>query len=311
MRKMKNLFRITMIAFAMLLTVGTAGLAGVAKTSVETAYAANDEGYTYTVSIYSGKEGYFGNDKSKHVIRVTGLTPGQSYTIDLGELDLHIIDAKKYYARGVKVAGHDNDEVSQVTYQSYTFTVTKDESFSVAYGMKGGMVKYKVHYVDKNGKALLTPQEYYGMAGDKPVVSCKYVEGYIPNALNITKTLVSNESKNVFTFTYSKNGGTASEGAEGDANNGGNQTGANTANANGVNGAYTPGDGTNGPAALVDLDNNEPPLADAGGNDLNSDKDGGFSGAVAALIGIIAAGILIALALLYFLVWRKRGEEEE
>ena len=325
MRKMKNLFRITMIAFAMLFAVGTAGLAGAAglwsgdsedgiaagaaKAAAETAYAA-EEGYTYTVCIYSGKEGYFGNDENNHVIRVKGLKPEQSYTIDLSELDLHIIDNDKYYARGVKLSGHDNDEVSQMTYQSYTFTVTKDESFSVAYGMKGGMVKYTVNYVDEDGGEVLPSQEYYGMAGDKPVVSYKYAEGYTPDVLNITKTLVSDESQNVFTFTYSEAG--TNEEEEGNGTNADNGAGANNANANAnanvnANAANIPD--ANTPTALVDLDNNETPLTNIDNQD--TPKDGGFSGATAALIGIIAAGVLIALGLLYALVFRKRGEEEE
>ena len=63
-------------------------------------------------------------------------------------------------------------------------------------------VAYTVNYQDANGKTLADSQTFYGNAGDKPVVAYKYIENYIPQALALTKTLSDNESKNVFTFTY-------------------------------------------------------------------------------------------------------------
>ena len=74
--------------------------------------------------------------------------------------------------------------------------------YVVAYGIKGDMVAYTVNYQDANGKTLADSQTFYGNAGDKPVVAYKYIENYIPQALALTKTLSDNESKNVFTFTY-------------------------------------------------------------------------------------------------------------
>lgn len=304
---MKTMIRVSVIAFAMIFTAGFLGVYGTMSIPAADKAYADDEGYTYTVTIYSGKEGYFDGNKSKHSTKLT-VSNGTPITIDMDKLDLTIIDPDKYYPRGLKRAGHDNDEA----YQSYTFKVTKDESFSVAYGMKGGMVKYTVRYVDNSGNTLISAKEYYGMPGDKPVVSCKYVDGYIPNALNITKRLTSEASKNVFTFTYSKNKGIVTEEDvviyNGQDGTNGNAAAGNANAAANAPGAYVAGNannGNNGPANLVDLDDNEPPLAS-----VDKDKDGGLSGATMGLIGIVVAGILIALGLLY-LILRRRGDEEE
>ena len=293
---MKTMIRVSVIAFAMIFTAGFLGVYGTMSIPAADKAYADDEGYTYTVTIYSGKEGYFDGNKSKHSTKLT-VSNETPITIGMDNLDLTIIDPEKYYPRGLKRAGHDNDEA----YQSYTFTVTKDE---------GGMVKYTVRYVDESGNTLISPREYYGMPGDKPVVSCKYVDGYIPNALNITKRLRADASQNVFTFTYSKNKGIVTEEDE-FIYNGQDGANGNAANANAAAnapGAYVAGnanDGNNRPANLVDLDDNEPPLAS-----VDKDKDGGLSGATMGLIGIVVAGILIALGLLY-LILRRRGEEEE
>jgi len=318
MRNMKTMIRVSVIAFAMIFTAGFLGVYGTMSIPAADKAYADDEGYTYTVTIYSGKEGYFDGNKSKHSTKLT-VSNGTPITIDMDKLDLTIIDPDgmdnldltiidpdKYYPRGLKRAGHDNDEA----YQSYTFKVTKDEAFTVAYGMEGGMVKYTVRYVDDSGNTLISAKEYYGMPGDKPVVSCKYVEGFIPNALNITKRLTADASQNVFTFTYSRNQGVLTDEGEvvDDGQNGANGNAANANAAANAPGAYVAGnanDGNNRPANLVDLDDNEPPLAS-----VDKDKDGGLSGATMGLIGIVVAGILIALGLLY-LILRRRGEEEE
>ncbi len=322
MKKIQTLIRISLIAFAMVLTAGCAQIIGAAGAQdsdgtfpgAEKAFAASD--YTYTVSIYSGKEGYFDGDENKHVIRVKGLEYGQTYTLDLSSLDLTVSDKDKYYPRGLKISGHDNDEISQMEYQSYTFTVTRDEAFSVAYGMKGGMVQYTVRYVDESGGVLLSPKTYYGMAGDKPVLSFKYVEGYLPDDYNLTKTLSTDEAENVFTFTYHREQGVTVEGSEqeeGEVTDGddGNANGNGNANAGNGNGTLTAGSGDNIPGTNIrDLDENKTPKATAPIED-NQTPGGILSGANALIAGIAAAGVLIALALLYFILRKRREEEEE
>lgn len=318
MRSMKKMIRISIIAFAMFVAAGTAGVLGavgaVPCAQTDTAYAADDDGYTYTITVYSGKEGYFDGDENKHTkTLIKSASYGSPCTIDMDELGLTVIDENKYYTRGVKRAGHDNDEVSHMTYRSYTFTVTKDESFTVAYGMKGGMVAYTVQYVDKSGNALLPAQTYYGMAGDKPVVSCKYVDGYIPDAINIGKTLVADKGQNVFTFTYSKNAGVGTtyviqENANANAGNG-NAANGNAANGN-APGTYTAGNNGQGPANFVNLDDNATPLANVDNEDTPTSNGGGISGFKMGIIGIVIAGILIALGLLYLILRRPNDEEE-
>lgn len=270
-----------------------------------------DEAYgatEYTIFIYSGKEGYFG-EPGNTVEKITGKAYGAEVTVNLADLNLKVKNPDEYYVRGLKIAGHDNDELSSVQMQSYTFNIEEDTSFSVSYGMAGGMVKYTVRYQDGNGNTLHDSETFYGMAGDRPVLSFRHVEGYLPDNINLTKRLTDDESSNVFTFTYHKvyDGSGEDEDGDGDggnagANNGGANAGGNAAG----NGTQTANAGNTIPGTnITNLDDNEPPLAS-----VDKDKDGGISGATMGLIGIVVAGILIALGLLY-LILRRRGNEEE
>ena len=101
----------------------------------------------------------------------------------------------------MKVAGHDEADDDGLL-QLLSFPVTEDMAFVVDYGIRDdGMVKYTVKFVEEEtGKELALTSTYEGRVGDKPIVSHKYISGYIPNALNATKTLTSNEADNVFTF---------------------------------------------------------------------------------------------------------------
>ena len=103
----------------------------------------------------------------------------------------------KYYVQGIRLSGRDNDTV-----EDSVFTVTGDADYVAAYGIKGNQVAYTVNYVDENGNTLAPSDVFYGNIGDKPVVAYKYVEGYAPKYLGLTKTLSENEAENVFTFTY-------------------------------------------------------------------------------------------------------------
>ena len=272
------------------------------------------EGYTYSVLIYSGNEGYFGSP-GKTVKKIDGLEYGQQYTLDASKLGLKIKDSGKYYLRGFKLSGHDNDEIASRTYQSYTFKVTGDMSFTAAYGMKGGMVKYIVKYQEKDtGKALLDTDTFYGMAGDKPVVACKYIEGYAPDVANVTKTLSDDEDANEFVFTYTAMGPEEKpdEGGDNGDNNGDNGNGDNDGapgvGDNGTNTAYpqdsgTDVDGTDSDGDdVVDLDDED--VAKTKG-----DGDGnGSSGLPWWAYVIIAAAVIAALAI--FLAARRRRSDE-
>lgn len=276
---------------------------------VQKAYA---DDYKYTIKVYSGKEGYFGDsDTSANHLRSVDVSYGDEVKIvtDDGiyvnsekkaDISMTLLDDVTYYLRGVKESGHDNKEYLQ----SSTFKASGDLSFSAVYGMKGGMVKYVVNYVDENNAALAPSGEFYGMVDDKPVVSFKYIEGYVPDAYNLGKTLSANEAENVFTFTYSENGGETTV-----VVNGGGAAGAGGAGAAGTNIAdnETP---TTGPADYVDLDDNQTPTTDgtgADGTDIDDSRTPGVNWPVVGGGAVIVAAI--AAAVIAF-ARRRRAEEE-
>ena len=270
---------------------------------------------TYTIFVYSGKEGYFGTEDVTR-IRFTGLKYGENFTVDLGEYGLVVKNADQYYARGVKDAGHDNDEI----YQSYTFTVTEDMSFAVAYGMKGGMVEYTVNYVSEDGDVLHEPETFWGMPGDKPVVSYRMVDGYLPYWYNEEKRLTDDPADNVFTFTYyatgnegGDNGGTTDD-AGGNGGGGNNPAGTNpggTTPAGGNAGADQgqAGEGTvnvpdagetplSGPGDIVDLDDGDTPTTDPVEPQPTPEAEGGSNILYYVLGGCIGVALIALIALL-------------
>jgi hypothetical protein len=198
---------------------------------------------------------------------------------------------QKYYLRGFHVSG--NEDIVG------TKDITEDTVFVASYGVAGQIVKYTVYYVDAAGNTLHEKEEFYGNVGDKAVVSFQYVEGYVPNAYNMAKSLSATESENVFTFIYRPGqavpgggGGTTGTGGytyidggtevvylpgtggggNANANAGGNQNGVNPNNAapanqqnanaadnNAGQDAAQPAD--QGPAEMIDLDDTDVPLA--------------------------------------------------
>jgi hypothetical protein len=255
--------------------------------------------YTYTVTFYAGDQGKIsssgisvdgGGDYAVTcdgtTVRITGLTASNHVRFQnsavMPEAD------SRYYVKGVRMGGRDNNTVDL----SY-FPVERDQDYVVAYGIRGELTRYTVNYVDSDGNALYPSQTYYGNTGDKPVVAYLYVEGYQPQAYNLTKTLQNDAGQNVFTFvcravaagqTEEGTGGNAAAGAgeAADGNTGG--AGENAENTGGLApgdagenaGAdgQAPGDGQdaagdeNGdgggqeePPGLVDIDDQEVPLA--------------------------------------------------
>lgn len=296
-----------------------------------TAFAADTDGfandktpvdYKYKLEIYSGMEGKITKEGTTNGGRLLTAVyypnedkwdkTGTSFTIDINDI---MMTDKRYYPRGFRIAGHDNDESTGVTNLNFN-KLTEDVAYEVAYGIKGDMVAYKVEFVDQSGAELAPSKTYYGMIGDKPVVAYTYVEGYVPNAYNLAKTLKKDESENVFTFVYTPNEGEGNTvtrtrtvvdpAAPGTAANpagtrvpaaaattGGPGNGANTANI---------GDGDTplaGPDQYADLDDGDTPMAtpDEGGSHLP------------LMIGL-GVGVLLLIALIVWLLMRRRKAEE-
>lgn len=168
-------------------------LAAVLLLAIVPAVSTKAAEYTYTVRFYAGKQGTFADGRD--VITYKGLKYGAVVSFNPGSVVLR--DGSKYYVKGIRESGKDNNTVA-----ASAFTVTDDRDYVVAYGLRGDTVAYTVHYVDTGGKTLAPSDTYYGNAGDKPVVAFVYIDGYQPQAYNLTKTLVKNEAENVFTFVY-------------------------------------------------------------------------------------------------------------
>jgi hypothetical protein len=278
------------------------------------------EPYKYKVTIYSGEQGTFNGKK----VWTKEYNAGEYCTEDLKTLGhkLNGGESQKYYAKGFRITGHDNDEA--VAYPKLNFKVYEDVSYEVAYRIAGDMVKYVVNYVENGtNKKLHDSETYYGMVGDKPVVAYTYIEGYVPDAYNKGKTLQRDESKNVFTFTYS-------EGVAEEQNNQNNQNGQNN-NAN--VGPQAPGTANNPAGTNVNpnanqndgnanINDNAVPQVNPGNNDDNGntpdqmiDDDptpqGINSRSNVLLIGGLAGLLLLIMLILFFLNKKKKEQSAD
>ena len=325
-----------------LLAVCTCALV-MAQTGLCTVFAekgGNEKEYTYTVTLYAGKEGTFADGSSE--MKFTGLKTGDVVSFAGQISGVKLKDSEKYYVKGVRESGKDNNTVS-----APAFTVDSDREYVVAYGIKGDMVSYTVNYQDESGSALRQSETFYGVVGDKPVVAFQYIDGYQPQAYNLTKTLSSNEADNVFTFTYKKittgsdngnnngsnNGnGTSTDNNSGTGTNNGNTGNNNASAASNTNGTGTANNGNTGstandtagnnqanngqtvesadsetPKEQVDLDDDEQvPLAN-----IDADKKAKKrpAGIMYALIGIALAAILGIIILV--ITFRKKKQADE
>lgn len=328
------------------------------------------EPYTYTVTFHAGGNGTFpehGFERFLSVegsayeavrtadgtsIVVSGLAPDAVVGYDAAAAEGAVLlpPDSRYYVKGIRRSGHDNEEAG-----STSFRVEKDLDHVVAYGIRGDLTSYTVHYQDGAGNTLLESRTYTGNVGDRPMAGYRYIEGYQPQAYNLTKTLVKNEAENVFTFVYTPvqtggGGGTGGGGAGGAAGTAGGTAAAETPGgaAGAAGGAATPAGaggaagvpggadagapggaggadagaeaGTllpdeeipadEGPRDLVDLDDEDTPLADV-------PSDGSAAGAgltyglpvVASVSLILAAALLVLTGIRYRAARRKREDE--
>lgn len=264
--------------------------------------------YTYSVTLSAGKQGTFADGDS--IVREE-LKYGDYVNFDWR--DQLTLKDDKYYAKGIRRSGEDNSN-SFITDQ---VQVTGDEDYVVAYGVLGDMVAYTVQYLDENGNELAPSKTYYGSVGDRPVVAFQYIEGYLPQAYNLTKTLSENEADNVFPFEYApaseirnvtvtvdggttvvttpaagtgtaQQGAVAAGGAAADENAGGNAEGDTVE----VEDEEVPRD-------LVDLDEEEVPLAKGELEEDTIRETSVMPMVVGSLIALLAVAGIVGIVIYY------------
>lgn len=264
--------------------------------------------YTYSVTLSAGKQGTFAD--GDRIVREE-LKYGDYVNFDWR--DQLTLKDDKYYAKGIRRSGEDNSN-SFITDQ---VQVTGDEDYVVAYGVLGDMVAYTVQYLDENGNELAPSKTYYGSVGDRPVVAFQYIEGYLPQAYNLTKTLSENEADNIFPFEYApaseirnvtvtvdggttvvttpaagtgtaQQGAAAAGGAAADENAGGNAEGDTVE----VEDEEVPRD-------LVDLDEEEVPLAKGELEEDTIRETSVMPIVVGSLIALLAVAGIVGIVIYY------------
>ena len=200
-KERRNLFmRVGAVLIVICMVAALALPALAADTSEDTsADTSSDAAYSYTVRVFPGDKGTV-DGKKDPIVRV--VEPGYEWNgsdFDYGERAAS--DTDKYYVRGIREAGRDNNTTNNLINPS--FTVDRDIDLVVAYGIKGSDVTYKINYVEYGtNKQLLKPRTYHGNIGDKPVVAYLYIDGYVPQYKNVTGTLDADSTKNEWTFYY-------------------------------------------------------------------------------------------------------------
>lgn len=241
-------------------------------------------------------------------IVITGLKYNSPIEIDAQEA-ANLTD-NRYYVKGVRKSGSDNSDARD-TSRLFEPNVKGDKSYVIAYGIKGKQVSYTVNYLDANGNRMLESDTGYGNSGDRQYVSARNIDGYIPQAYNLVKTLSDNEAENVFNFQYrpatpaetetaagtetatpggagTEGGGTAAEGEEGVGEEG-------AANAGEQDVTQVPDENT--PQDLVDLDEEDTPLANKILDERPGTRLGYFPMYVTIALAALAALILAVIYL--------------
>ena len=316
---MKKFRIIAVLAIAFCFLLGTTSVYG-------------EEGpYQHRLTVSGGNAGSIENFDGDAGTSEVSIKTGETATLTVGD-ETYTVKPKdeKYFVKGLKLAGHDNNDVDSDVAGPYAGPVGvelegslvygEDAEMVVAYGLKSSMVKYTVSYLDAGGAELLPSVTHYGVVGDRPIVSCKFIDGYLPNAYNAVKTLKEDESLNVITFTY-----TPVQAAEGNTiiNNAGNANAAagNAAAGNAAAGNAAAGNAAAGNAAAgnaagnagtaigdnatpLAINDQDTPLANAD----QEEKEGGSP--LMYIIGGVVVAAAIAAAIAAFLARRRATEEE-
>lgn len=148
------------------------------------------------------------------------------------------------------------------------------------------------------------------------MVACHYIEGYQPQAYNLTKTLSKNEAENVFTFVYepvpedtvtteteviTRPDGTTGTAGGNAGQNAGTTTGGNTANGDAQGTTEVPDEDV--PQNVVDLDDEDVPL-----DNKDLDRPGSTTNRIPiyATIAVVAVAALAAAGFVYVKRFKKK-----
>ncbi len=229
--------------------------------------ASSDEKETYTVRLFSGAHSTLINGSEMMSYEVAYDSPLPFSTRDVVQLGAE----SKYYVKDIRESGKDNAETLEEGYR-----VREDRDYVVTYGVLGNSVSYTVQFQTEDGTDLAPPETYYGNIGDRPVVAFLYIDGYLPQAYNLTGTLQSDPAANVFTFVYTPiSEEAAAAGAEAGAAAGGTTTTPPAAGAGAGAGAgdaaaadaAAEAEGVEPPEDLVEIGDEETPLANPEGDE--------------------------------------------
>ena len=278
----------------------------------------------YKVTISSGLHGTIGSNTTVELTVKSGDS--------VNYLDYMPTNVDEYYYfKGFHISGQEGAAPPS--------TIERDLMIVASYGIEGDMAKITVHYQTANGAQLANDDELRGKIGDKPVVPARHIDNYTPNAYNYTFTLTGDRE---VTFVYTpvpvqqnnqqnnnqnnnqQNNNQANQANQANPANQGNQANAvnpanqaNPANptnqGNNSQGTEVPGGSTepenNNPPELVDLDNQDVPLARPEAGTVGNESQQLHKNTWTAItIGMI--GLLGVIAALIYAVSRKKKKEE-
>lgn len=304
--------------------------------------------YTYTVRIFAGQQGTIVDIGSNsgtivndgNVLICENLPHGKQIIFRNSMVSL--TSGSKYYVKGIRESGKGTDEVSATGSggRDAAFSVDRDQDYVVVYGVLTNPVQYTVNYQDASGQELAPSENFYGNVGDSPVIAYLYIEGYQPQAYNLTRTLSENPEENVFTFRYSPlpenniyTEQTTTEESEPTPDTGDEGTGEETPGAGDDTGTETSSQPTEDipdndvpatepqpPLQSWNLDEGEVPLAGYDGTDLGNGKGGilGPEGAMfwnrIPLAAKIAGGVVMLggfSVAVWLLIYRRRRKGDQ
>lgn len=297
---------------------------------------APNNGYTYTVTLSAGSHGSFtqtdaassgSTASSSNVYTLSGLKPGDQVNLSeqIEQLDAALASANsKYYVRGIRLSGRE-----ELVAQSFFVKedMQKDADYVVAYGIRGNMKDCTINYLDTAGNPLAASRVLRANVGDKPLVPYAYIEGYEPNAYNITKTISENDEENVFNFIYTPiaapaGGGTETvyvtvdvpaepaPGVPGGAG-GGAPAGPEAPAGPGTEALPEP-ETPLSPQEVLDLDDQQTPEAGPGsGGELTDGPGEGTAGSWMIWTGLGAAAVLVLIAAWLLIRRRKKAKAQQ